>query len=96
MSFRGKALSGSLGKRVDGGFVASTIDAESTIVLARRSRAWVTTLAAYVALTKPRIIELLLVTTLPVMMLAAHGVPSFALAGYTLVGGTLRPARPTS
>ena len=31
--------------------------------------------SAYVALTKPRVIELLLVTSLPVMFLAADGVP---------------------
>jgi heme o synthase len=43
----------------------------------------------YVALTKPRIIELLLVTTVPVMMLAAHGFPRFELLVTTLVGGTL-------
>jgi protoheme IX farnesyltransferase len=44
---------------------------------------------AYVALTKPRIIELLLVTTLPVMVLAAHGLPSLWTAAATLAGGTL-------
>src|SRR5215216_5202460 len=44
---------------------------------------------AYVALTKPRIIELLLVTTLPAMMLAAQGWPSWRLLAATLVGGTL-------
>ena len=44
---------------------------------------------AYVALTKPRIIELLLVTTLPAMMLAAGGWPSWGLLVPTLVGGTL-------
>jgi heme o synthase len=50
----------------------------------------VTTAAGdYVALTKPRIIELLLVTTVPVMMLAARGFPSLALLAATLVGGTL-------
>ena len=43
---------------------------------------------AYVGLTKPRIIELLLVTTVPAMMLAARGWPSFSLLS-TLVGGTL-------
>jgi protoheme IX farnesyltransferase len=42
----------------------------------------------YVALTKPRIIELLLVTTVPVMMLAARGLPSLWLVLATLVGGT--------
>ncbi len=44
---------------------------------------------AYVALTKPRIIELLLVTTVPAMVLAAHGLPSLPLLVLTLVGGTL-------
>ena len=45
--------------------------------------------ASYVALTKPRIIELLLVTTVPVMMLAARGWPSTWTLAATLVGGTL-------
>src|SRR3954466_13944660 len=44
---------------------------------------------AYVALTKPRIIELLLVTTVPAMMLAARGWPSWRLLVATLVGATL-------
>ena len=43
----------------------------------------------YVSLTKPRIIELLLITTVPVMFLAARGVPSLWLVLATLVGGTL-------
>ncbi len=46
-------------------------------------------LAAYVALMKPRIIELLLLTTLPVMFLAQRGVPPLGLVIATLVGGTL-------
>jgi heme o synthase len=41
------------------------------------------------ALTKPRIIELLLVTTLPTMLLARRGIPSIALIAVTLVGGAL-------
>jgi protoheme IX farnesyltransferase len=45
--------------------------------------------AAYVALTKPRIIELLLVTTVPTMVLAAQGMPSLGLVLATLVGGAL-------
>jgi protoheme IX farnesyltransferase len=45
--------------------------------------------AAYLALTKPRIIELLLVTTVPVMFLAHKGVPSLWLIVATLVGGAL-------
>jgi protoheme IX farnesyltransferase len=44
---------------------------------------------ALVALTKPRIIELLLVTTLPAMVLAERGWPSWTLVVLTLVGGTL-------
>lgn len=46
-------------------------------------------LKAYVALTKPRIIELLLITTLPTMVLAARGWPGWWLMVATLVGGTL-------
>jgi heme o synthase len=48
--------------------------------------------SAYVALTKPRIIELLLVTTVPAMMLAARGWPSWQLLLWTIVGGTLAAA----
>jgi protoheme IX farnesyltransferase len=44
---------------------------------------------AYVALTKPRIIELLLVTTVPTMVVAERGLPSGWLVLATLVGGTL-------
>ncbi len=46
-------------------------------------------IGAYVALTKPRIIELLLLTTVPVMFLAARDVPPLALVLATVVGGTL-------
>lgn len=44
-------------------------------------------LSAYLALTKPRVIELLLVTTLPTMILAQGGFPSLGLVLATLVGG---------
>lgn len=44
---------------------------------------------AFVALTKPRIIELLLVTTVPTMVLAARGLPRPGLVAATLVGGSL-------
>ena len=50
------------------------------------------TVGHYVALTKPRIIELLLVTTFPVMFLAQRGLPSLWLIAATLVGGTLSAA----
>jgi protoheme IX farnesyltransferase len=46
-------------------------------------------LKAYLALTKPRIIELLLVTTVPTMVVAARGLPSLGLIVATLVGGSL-------
>ena len=49
-------------------------------------------LAAYVALTKPRIIELLLVTTVPAMVVAERGMPAPWLVLATLVGGTLAAA----
>jgi len=48
----------------------------------RRLRVWV-------ALIKPRIIELLLITTVPAMVLAARGWPGSALVAATLVGGVL-------
>src|SRR5918993_4552987 len=54
------------------------------VVVPGRSR-----LAAYVALTKPRIIELLLVTTVPAMIVAERGMPATWLILATLVGGTL-------
>ncbi len=44
---------------------------------------------AYFALTKPRIIELLLVTTVPTMVVAQRGIPSGWLILATLVGGSL-------
>ena len=47
------------------------------------------TVGAYVALTKPRIIELLLVTTLPTMVVAQRGLPPVWLMAATLVGGAL-------
>lgn len=46
-------------------------------------------LRSYVALTKPRIVELLLVTTLPTMFVAREGVPSLGLMVATLAGGAL-------
>ncbi|MCW2803875.1 MAG: ctaB [Propionibacteriaceae bacterium] len=49
-------------------------------------------LSAYVGLTKPRIIELLLVTTVPAMFLAAGGVPALRLVLATMIGGCLAAA----
>ncbi|HEY6060232.1 MAG TPA: heme o synthase [Gemmatimonadales bacterium] len=47
------------------------------------------TITAYVRLTKPRIILLLLITTVPAMILAAQGMPPLGLMLATLVGGTV-------
>jgi len=49
----------------------------------------IATLSAFVMLTKPRIIELLLITTVPSMILANGGMPDISLVLLTLVGGTL-------
>ncbi|MGD9796709.1 MAG: heme o synthase [Acidimicrobiia bacterium] len=53
-----------------------------------RAGGW-STVGSYVALTKPRIIELLLVTTVPTMVVAEGGLPSPWLILATVVGGTL-------
>jgi protoheme IX farnesyltransferase len=47
------------------------------------------TVMAYVALTKPRVVELLLVVTAPTMILAERGLPSLWLMVATLIGGSL-------
>jgi protoheme IX farnesyltransferase len=54
-----------------------------------RTMTWRETLGAYVALTKPRIISLLLITTVPAMILAERGLPSFWLMLATVAGGSL-------
>ena len=54
---------------------------------------WLVKLRAYVALTKPRVIELLLITTVPTMILAQReiggGIPDLRLVLITLIGGAL-------
>ncbi|MCR2792535.1 heme o synthase [Microbacterium sp. zg.Y625] len=47
------------------------------------------TVRAYVALTKPRVLELLLVTTVPVMILAQGGFPNVWLVLATVIGGSM-------
>lgn len=65
--------------------LVETAPAAQRIGIVRKAR-------AYVALTKPRVIELLLVTTAPVMILAAAGIPDLWLVLATLVGGSLSAA----
>jgi protoheme IX farnesyltransferase len=48
-----------------------------------------TRLTGYVALMKLRVVELLLMTTVPTMVLAERGWPSTSLVAWTLIGGTL-------
>jgi len=62
---------------------------EAPALRSRRERWSWQTAEAYVALTKPRIIELLLVTTLPTMVVAQRGLPPVWLMAATLVGGAL-------
>ncbi|MCJ7671552.1 MAG: heme o synthase [Acidimicrobiia bacterium] len=68
-------------------FVAPTT---SPVPVARsRARHVTATLRTYFLLTKPRVIELLLVTTLPAMILADDGIPSIGLIAAVLFGGAL-------
>lgn len=53
------------------------------------TRSFRRTVLAYVALTKPRVVELLLVVTAPTMILAERGLPSLWLMVATLIGGSL-------
>lgn len=53
------------------------------------SPSWRRTVGVYVSLMKLRVVELLLVTTLPAMVLAARGLPPLGLVAATLAGGTL-------
>ena len=70
-------------------FPELTGESELFLVQARRRVRLRRSIMNYIALTKPRIIELLLVTTVPAMMLAQRGVPSLWLILATLVGGSL-------
>jgi len=55
----------------------------------RVPRTWRETALAYFALTKPRIVILLLVTTVPAMVMATDGMPSLGLVAATLIGGAV-------
>ena len=68
---------------------AITLESQDATMVEQQAVGWRARFAAYVALTKPRIIELLLVTTVPAMVVAAGKWPSAWLVIATLVGGTL-------
>ncbi len=67
----------------------TTLDPAPSSAAPIRPRTWRSTASSFLALTKPRVIELLLVTTVPTMLLAAGGFPPLWLVLATLVGGTL-------
>jgi protoheme IX farnesyltransferase len=69
--------------------VAPAAGATPVEVSAGRAVGVKASVSAYVALTKPRIIELLLVTTVPTMIVAERGLPSPWLMLSTVIGGTL-------
>jgi heme o synthase len=62
---------------------------QSTVPLDVRPRPVLATLGAYVRLTKPRVIELLLVTAVPPMVLAQQGMPRLGLIAAVVIGGAL-------
>ncbi len=55
----------------------------------REQKNWKDVVAGYVGLTKPRVIELLLLTTVPVMFFAAKGIPPLGIVVATVLGGAL-------
>jgi protoheme IX farnesyltransferase len=61
----------------------------STTTIEKTDRGLAATAAAFVMLTKPRIIELLLITTVPSMIVAEGGMPDLWLVLMTVAGGTL-------
>jgi protoheme IX farnesyltransferase len=72
--------------------MSSTLSRVEGTALPRTRIGWRATLDVYVELTKPRIIQLLLVTTAAAMVMAARGVPPLALTFWTLLGGALSAA----
>jgi len=61
----------------------------STPVVARPAPAWRSVIADYISLTKPKVISLLLVTTLTTMFITEAGIPSWWLVLWTMIGGYL-------
>ena len=67
----------------------AVLDSLPTVAASGRARGLRAVVTSYVALTKPRIIELLLVSTVPTMFVAERGVPGLWLMICTVIGGTL-------
>src|SRR5438105_487889 len=62
---------------------------ESALPVEEVRRPLTTSLGAYLRLTKPRVIELLLVTAVPPMILAQRGLPSLGLIAAVVAGGAM-------
>ncbi|SFR33963.1 protoheme IX farnesyltransferase [Microbacterium azadirachtae] len=61
----------------------------TTIESVAAERSLKRTIKGYIELTKPRVLELLLVSTVPVMFLAQHGLPNLWLVAATVIGGSM-------
>jgi heme o synthase len=72
--------------------MSSTLSRVDGAELPVTATGWRAALLDYVELTKPRIIALLLITTLAAMIMAARGVPPLAATLWTLIGGALAAA----
>ena len=72
--------------------MSSTLSRVDGATLPLAAPGWRATLTDYYELTKPRIIALLLVTTLAAMIMAARGVPPLLTTCWTLLGGALAAA----
>jgi len=72
--------------------MSSTLSRVEGILVPGARGGWRGIVDDYFELTKPRIIGLLLVTTLAAMLMAARGIPSLALVFWTLLGGALSAA----
>ena len=72
--------------------MSSTLSRVDGAALPAARTGWRATFDLYVELTKPRIIVLLLVTTLAAIVMAAHGIPPLAVTFWTLLGGALSAA----
>ncbi|WP_434143541.1 heme o synthase [Leucobacter sp. gxy201] len=69
--------------------MSTEISANTSTAPSRSGRSFGRTIMNYVALTKPRVMELLLVVTVPAMILAAQGLPNLWLVLATLIGGAM-------
>ena len=87
LAFRSRRLLS--GRLAESSFDMLRTSGEGVVEAPPRSMSYSQVLAAYLALTKPRIIWLLLVTTLGAMLVAAEGLPALGLVFWTMLGGAL-------